>query len=830
MEQADAAPAVAPAVAAAAPDAAQAPDVVTAAETTQAASAASVPLQPPLPHTLSATGPRLHVPRQVGLFAEAVGGYVVEHDTNSIAGDVRRMERTHHALALPSSDNYMVLPSTTSMSTVTSLLQDAFQHLSALAPVDTVVSTLEDKYADIWAEIAVAKAAENGARLRRVFAGWKQRAQLLHLVTTRADRAHARRLHRLFIAWRSRVRLLARVAAKFARATSAHVATVFQRLKRFAARSRKVQAKHRRALQTVRRGIFARWRAWAAVRRRLHRHQRRRNLKAARAAFALWRARLPVWRQTKRAVARLARALNRGHLRLQFTTWRQNHGRLCDALQERRRLALRRTFVLECCFKAWKRQLMLHYRIKRKQKAARQAAVANAMAMWKQYWLGRRALRPATWTCDLVGIWLAALFHLPLEIAATCHVTGQELLELGPKLHIDLHQPSSWAATSLERLLPQMPLFFCASHHRMQLLEAISALASPVASQAARDALARHRQSQLAMVTDLTSLRYFWAQDREMLVYVRRLDTLSLDGFLGLSTEALLRFFQPQKESHLTLLRACQEQLRGRPTAPSPLKTPTAPPPLDVAGWLESVHLAQYIPRFLQARIDSREKLAALDHAALRDRLYIHSKLHRDRLMQYITELRHSPETPATFVPLKKTHVPLAASFRLKMALNHVDDTTAPTAKPRTAATAKLQKQIRTLFFTLSRAMEDREWSLEELFTALQSSAGAVTKANFAHLLRDWSCGLSSAHIHAMWEALARADPGAKRGVGYTAFMTFFVDVFEQRYQLLTLAIQTLQDQAHKSEKQREQLGQLLQSAGRTRRILTLAGVDMTRR
>ncbi|KDO35681.1 hypothetical protein SPRG_18841 [Saprolegnia parasitica CBS 223.65] len=598
----------------------------------------------------------------------------------------------HHALALPTSDNFMVLPSTTSMSTVASLLSDAFKHLNALAPShNSAAETLEDKYADIWAEIEATKALENKDRLRRAFSGWKKRALLLCVVRKMSDRAYDRRRFRIFVAWRTRVRLLRRIAAKYRRAVGQVVAHTFQRMKRFAQRSR-------------------------------------------------------------------------------------------------------------------------------------------------TFYLARKALRPETWTCDLVGIWLTALFRLPLEIAASCQVSGTELLQLGSRLHIDLHQPSSWAATSLERLLPQMPLFFCASHHRMVLLEAISALASPVVSQAARDALARHRRSQLAMVTDLSSLRYFWAQDRELLVYVRRLDQLSLASFLSLETDGLLRVFQPQKPSHLTLLAACQAQLRDHDTVvPLPASPPRSPPtssqPLDIAAWLTSVHLAQYIPRFFQAHIDSREKLEALDHAALRDRLYIHSKLHRDRLLKYITELKHL-QSPPKHIPLKKGHVPMAASFRLKLALNHVDETTALPVKPKVAGTAKLQKQLRALFFSVCRAMEEREWSLDQLYAAMQSTSvsGIVAKTQFAHVLRGWAIGLSSAHIQAMWEALARMDPSSKRGVGYTAFMTFFLDVLEQRYELLALAIQTLQDESHKGEKQREQLSQLLQSAGRARRILTLAGVDMTRR
>ncbi|EQC39177.1 hypothetical protein SDRG_03383 [Saprolegnia diclina VS20] len=786
---------------------------------------------------LSATVPRLHVPKQVGLFAEAVHEYVAEHEDSSIAADVSHYGRMHHALALPTSDNFMVLPSTTSMSTVASLLSDAFKHLDALAPNhNSAVATLEDKYADIWAEIEATKALDNKNRLRRAFSGWKKRALLLNVVRKMSVRAYDRRRFRIFVAWRTRVRLLRRIKVKYRRAVVQVVAYTFQRMKLYAQRSRTIAHKHRRARAKTLHHLFGRWKHHVQLARRVHRCRRKVCLKTLRVAFRSWRTRLAAWRQLKRGVRHLISPLRTMHLRLRWYQWQQQHAICGRQVQLRRDQAQRRRFVLERCFKAWKRQLMLRYRTERAKKRRHRDSVRDVVATWRQYYLARKALRPETWTCDLVGIWLTALFRLPLEVATTCQVSGAELLQLGPRLHIDLHQPSSWAATSLERLLPQMPLFFCASHHRMVLLEAISALASPVASQAARDALARHRRSQLAMVTDLSSLRYFWAQDRELLVYVRRLDQLSLASFLRLEMDGLLRVFQPQKPSHLTLLAACQAQLRAHDAA---VTVPTSPPrspitpsqPLDIAVWLTSVHLAQYIPRFFQAHIDSREKLEALDHAALRDRLYIHSKLHRDRLLKYITELKHV-QSPPPHIPLKKGHVPMAASFRLKLALNHVDETTAPPVRPKVAGTAKLQKQLRALFFSVCRGMEDREWSLDQLYTAMQSTSvsGVVAKTQFAHVLRSWSIGLSSAHIQAMWEPLARMDPTSKRGVGYTAFMTFFLDVFEQRYELLALAIQTLQDESHKGEKQREQLSQLLQSTGRVRRILTLAGVDMTRR
>ncbi|OQR90029.1 hypothetical protein THRCLA_22600, partial [Thraustotheca clavata] len=767
-----------------------------------------------------------------GLFSEAVQSYVNEFDTNTIAHDVSRHQRIHHPLALPSPENYSIPLLTTSMSTVTSLLDDAFKHLSTLAPPDTIVATLEDKYSDIWEEIETAKAAENKIRLRKAFCGWNKRANTLHIVSKLSKQACRKRMIRLFYGWRDRIRLLRQVDHKFQRVWRRFVAITFKLLMHYADTSHQVTRMHRKAKRSKLSELLWRWRQWATRKHFIANQVRKARRKRLRKIFTHWRSRIPVWRQTKRTLFKIARPLNRAFLQCQFNQWKMNHRQIELDIKEAKRQSALRIYRLERCFKAWKRYLMLHYRIARAIRRRQIVSVQESMVKWQQYWRSRRSLRPNTWTCDLVGIWLATLFHLPIEVAASCQVNGNELLQLASRLQIDLHQPSSWASTSLERLLPQMPLFFCSSNHRMVLLEAITALANPLTSKAARETLAQQRNAQITMIMDFASLRHFFAQDRELLAYVRRLDHLSLEMFINLSTEELVDTFQPQKDSHLALLVVCQQQLqKNRIKSSSPPKEVPQSQDMDVAAWLESIHLAQYIPRFFQAHINTREELAKLDHLALRDRLYIHSKLHRERLLNYITELRHQPHAQnTTQIPLKKPHVPMAASFRLKMALNHIDDTTSvKTTTTKAPTTAKLQKHIRSLFFTIARALEEREWTLEHLFLSLQSSSGNVTTSKFAQWLREWNCGFTSAQINAMWEAMALRET-RKNGVNYTTFMAFFINVFEQRYQLLTVAIQTLQDQAEKSEKQREQLTQLLQSVGRTRRILTLAGVYMNHR
>ncbi|KAF0698537.1 Aste57867_10864 [Aphanomyces stellatus] len=759
------------------------------------------------------------------LLAHAMQPYVTAAaEPESIAGDVARRDRIHHSLALPTPDAFVILPASTNLSTVNALLDDALHRLHGLSTSSNVsgtVAALDDKYADIWEEIDRDRLAAQQLRLRRHFDWWRGAAKQLKAVRHHGLRGHRRRVARLFAGWRRRATQMHAVKLKATACLTTTKTRTFRAWHAWRQRHQVVQCRGQAARAHAFLRLFVRWRHFATrhvVVRRLA-HQRRHVTLGG--CFRAWRTFVPHLRQKRRAARSLVATLTTSLLARGLHAWQLQTAAHQRHVLQLKAEAARRHESKAMVFRHWKRQLAVVHETEQRHHVATRRRLHAHFAAWKEYWVQLRARRPSTWTPDIVALWLAAHFNLPREAVGDCHVTGHDLLALPAKL-----AAQSSTCPLLERLLPKLPLFFCSAEHRLQLLDGIVALSKSHATRLSKDMLDQQRATKLSAVHDYASLRHFLAQDRDLILYVRQLDTMPAEEFVHLNPNVLATAMKCHRDDHLALFHACQEQLRQAMRAP--YRDDPRAADFDLATWLATLRLSQYDAAFRRHGVTTLDHVRGLTHDTLRYAMQIKSKLHRDRILQFAAATASTPSN----VPRHVSPV-----FRVKLALANVDDDGPPTSsfgmsQPHPThhhhppaqvphGAARLHKQVRTLFFAICRWLEDQPTAtLERLFRTMQSGENHVTKTSFAHALRTMNMGLTSAHVHAMWQVLPSTKP---HGVAYAAFIRFFVDVFEQRFAMLQLAIQTLDDRG--KPEANVQLLQLTTALKRSGEILAAAGV-----
>ncbi|KAH9111914.1 hypothetical protein AeMF1_013647 [Aphanomyces euteiches] len=762
--------------------------------------------------------PRLHVPRHLDLFSHAIHNYVDEMEADSIAHDVvaGQDHRIHHPLPLASLDSFVVFPtSTTTMSTVNALLDDALLHLSS---VDASAMSLETKYHDIWQDIDRDRMARDRQRLQQRFRQWKQTTHLHKLVRGKSLRGHFRRVARCFDRWRVRTTQRRRATVKFTIAMQSHQARVFSAWRLACQRRHDAGRLRKDALARHLKAHFTSWRRFARCSRGLRGLVSARHFASVESTFREWKAMVPVQKRQRQAIHLLQKTVSAALSIRGLRSWRAAVV-LWRAEELRRREELKRQRAIKASvLRAWKRRVHVNQTSDGHLKRVKRRWLAQSFQSWRHHWLDAKSHQPTTWPPEIVGLWLVALFQLPQEAAAGCNVHGHELLSL-PSILAQTRQPLN---PLLERLLPKMPLFFCSMDHRVKLLDAIASLKKSTATRLSKDMFMQQRLAKLATVTDYASLRQFCAQDRDLVLYVRQLDTMRVDQFLALGPEALASAMQCHREDLVELFLTAQNQLRMA-AGSGAVRRAAGDDALvhsrsdgsgwNVAAWLESMRLSQYEGTFRRHGMTSIEAVRHLSHDILRHELQVQSKLHRDRILQFAAQFTHAAP----------------AAFRLRLALAHVDDVpkaASPTQrKQQRQQPAMLQKQVRTLFFAVCRWLENEPSpaSLERLYLSMQSNSEGrhVSKASFAHAIRAMNIGLTSAHVHSMWQAMTTIGH-----VNYTEFMHFFIDLFQQRRAMLELAIQTLEDYKNKPD-YTDQLQQLMHALARAGEILIAAGVGV---
>ncbi|ETW03222.1 hypothetical protein H310_05625 [Aphanomyces invadans] len=807
-------------------------------DTSKPAVTTSKPNENPPPSSTSSIGgygmqPRLHVPSSMATVSAAIRDYVAEIEPESIAEDLSLHRRIHHAVAHPSLDSHVLLLPSTSLSTVNSLLDDAFKHLTALTPAEDI--TLKDKYHDIWADIEADRAKHHRDLLTRHMHAWAATAKGRHAAGRLGQHGHQRRVVRCFHAWRRRSAQRRRAAVKCSLAMRAFQARAFHAWIALHIRLKLVIRKHGDARQRRFKCIFMAWRTHVSRRRAVQRMADRQNRTTIEAWFHEWKAAAAVRGQQRRSIHRLGRTMASAQVAHCFFQWTKQVTlmQVADALRTRR--DQRTQDVQRTVLQRWRRRARLVVVAGHRFDTCQRRQLAECFRDWKDRWHQYRTIKPATWTCETVGLWLGAVFQLPLDAARACQVSGHELMSLPSRL---AQSPLHARDPVLERLLPTLPLFFCSADHCLQLVDAIASLSKTNATRVSKDIQMQHRLAKLERVTDFLSLRHWCAQDRELIAYVRQLDALGMHSFLQLDGEDLVAALKCHRPEHVSLLVAGQQRLRSiQATHPKLVTSPGDPiddsASFSLASWLDSMHLSQYEPAFRRHDITSVAQLSRLTHDILRHTLRIQSKLHRDRILEFAADVAASHN--------QHHRVRQAPAFRLKLALSHVDQppprsnhSHTGTASPKMAMTsASLAKQVRTLFFSICRWLEGQSpphhATLDRLYAAMQAAShGHITKASFAHGLRALNAGFTSAHVHAMWETIPKAKTDGR--VGYEAFVRFFIGIFEQRRAMLQLAIQSLgggRREGHHGESSQDggQLSQLLHALARSDDILARAGV-----
>ncbi|RHY62142.1 hypothetical protein DYB38_007087 [Aphanomyces astaci] len=810
------------------------------------------------------THPRLHVPNAMASISSSFQEYVNDIEPDSIADDLAHHRRIHHAVAHPSLDSHVLFLPSTSVSTVNSLLDDALKHLSSLTPADDVA--LEDKYHDIWADIEADRARTLRDLLSRTFRSWATTSKVRHAARRLGQHGHKRRVARCFRAWCRRSTQRHHVALKFALAMKAFQLRSFRAWAKHYSRSKLVHHKHSHARARHFKGMFLKWKTFSSRRRCAGKLAQKHHQATIDRCFHEWKATAAIRRQQRRAVLRLGHTLGSAQVGRRFVKWKQQvvASQMADVFRHRRH---QRTRDLQCdIFRRWRRRARLVIVAGRRFDNVHNRQMGRCFHDWKTQWHQHRTLKPATWTCDTVGLWLAALFQLPPDAARACQATGHDLLSLPSRLStMSMSQKSPPTNSVLEKLLPTLPLFFCSAEHRLQLVDGIASLSKTNATRLSKDILTQQRVAKLDNVHDFLGLRYagpvkpvdrkgvnlvagrHWcAQDRELIMYVRQLDSVGLHMFLQLEPDDLGPALKCHRPEHVALLLAGQRRLQFLQVrlsfisnfhfcvlhlydhsivtnqAAQPVSTPNVAQATDefnLSTWLHAMHLSLYEPSFRQHGITSASQLSQLTPDILRHTLHIPSKLHRDRILQFAAGLyaNRANQPPPT--------AKQGPAFRMQLALSHIDTTTSSPVKAKPTGSATLAKQVRTLLFSICRWLEAQtpphRATLDSLYAAMQAtSQGHITKTSFAHGLRAMNAGFTT---------FPRAKTDGR--VGYESFVRFFVDVFNQRRMMLQLAVHTLGGDSGEvprgGEAASQHLSQLLHALARTDDILARAGMNV---
>ncbi|RHY15684.1 hypothetical protein DYB25_003200 [Aphanomyces astaci] len=738
------------------------------------------------------THPRLHVPNAMASISSSFQEYVNDIEPDSIADDLAHHRRIHHAVAHPSLDSHVLFLPSTSVSTVNSLLDDALKHLSSLTPADDVA--LEDKYHDIWADIEADRARTLRDLLSRTFRSWATTSKVRHAARRLGQHGHKRRVARCFRAWCRRSTQRHHVALKFALAMKAFQLRSFRAWAKHYSRSKLVHHKHSHARTRHFNGMFLKWKTFSSRRRCVGKLAQKHHQATIDRCFHEWKATAAIRRQQRRAVLRLGHTLGSAQVGRRFVKWKQQvvASQMADVFRHRRH---QRTRDLQCdIFRRWRRRARLVIVAGRRFDNVHNRQMGRCFHDWKTQWHQHRTLKPATWTCDTVGLWLAALFQLPPDAARACQATGHDLLSLPSRLStMSMSQKSPPTNSVLEKLLPTLPLFFCSAEHRLQLVDGIASLSKTNATRLSKDILTQQRVAKLDNVHDFLGLRYagpvkpvdrkgvnlvagrHWcAQDRELIMYVRQLDSVGLHMFLQLEPDDLGPALKCHRPEHVALLLAGQRRLQFLQVrlsfisnfhfcvlhlydhsivtnqAAQPVSTPNVAQATDefnLSTWLHAMHLSLYEPSFRQHGITSASQLSQLTPDILRHTLHIPSKLHRDRILQFAAGLyaNRANQPPPT--------AKQGPAFRMQLALSHIDTTTSSPVKAKPTGSATLAKQVRTLLFSICRWLEAQtpphRATLDSLYAAMQAtSQGHITKTSFAHGLRAMNAGFTSAHVY----------------------------------------------------------------------------------
>ncbi|RHY46098.1 hypothetical protein DYB30_006497 [Aphanomyces astaci] len=738
------------------------------------------------------THPRLHVPSSMASISSSFQEYVNDIEPDSIADDLAHHRRIHHAVAHPSLDSHVLFLPSTSVSTVNSLLDDALKHLSSLTPADDVA--LEDKYHDIWADIEADRARTLRDLLSRTFRSWATTSKVRHAARRLGQHGHKRRVARCFRAWCRRSTQRHHVALKFALAMKAFQLRSFRAWAKHYSRSKLVHHKHSHARTRHFKGMFLKWKTFSSRRRCAGKLAQKHHQATIDRCFHEWKATAAIRRQQRRAVLRLGHTLGSAQVGRRFVKWKQQvvASQMADVFRHRRH---QRTRDLQCdIFRRWRRRARLVIVAGRRFDNVHNRQMGRCFHDWKTQWHQHRTLKPATWTCDTVGLWLAALFQLPPDAARACQATGHDLLSLPSRLStMSMSQKSPPTNSVLEKLLPTLPLFFCSAEHRLQLVDGIASLSKTNATRLSKDILTQQRVAKLDNVHDFLGLRYagpvkpvdrkgvnlvagrHWcAQDRELIMYVRQLDSVGLHMFLQLEPDDLGPALKCHRPEHVALLLAGQRRLQFLQVrlsfisnfhlcvlhlydhsivtnqAAQPVSTPNVAQATDefnLSTWLHAMHLSLYEPSFRQHGITSASQLSQLTPDILRHTLHIPSKLHRDRILQFAAGLyaNRANQPPPT--------AKQGPAFRMQLALSHIDTTTSSPVKAKPTGSATLAKQVRTLLFSICRWLEAQtpphRATLDSLYAAMQAtSQGHITKTSFAHGLRAMNAGFTSAHVY----------------------------------------------------------------------------------
>ena len=594
-----------------------------------------------------------------------------------------------------------VSPGALSFDTVQALCEDAMNFIGQRC-LESEQPNLYERYDDVWRDISQAQAADNREIQRKVLQNWRQNVTLEQNLQKQISRSDQRRQRTILWSWSNRTTRMIQAKLLCERSLSHRMKRCFAAIKCYTYRSKSLKKIATRTSNQVKLEYFGQWSTRATRNRLVQQLYREKEKQRAKNVLGVWKRYSNCRKTLHRLETSAARRQKRNMYQLGFVRWRevydQNQKSMETPLNAFFRRWKRAGFVN-------KRLEHIGNRVSFRKKSIaffgwsgvktsspstimprRPSASSNVRSMCEGKsnadrfreptpdpkpvdfpptttinWTYRRpsgkiriddtvvqvpgedsqsrelelkvanvstASSVVNWSEEEVGLWLAETFQLAKAHCMRCKVTGKELMGLSSS---DLQ-----ADEVALRLLPAYPLFFVSSYiNRRKLLTSIPRLSSSLTLE--------YDDVHSWTIEQVCEL---FRRHPPLDAYIDKVRLYRVNGkqLAHLTRPVLHREWRLRNPKHIQVILDLKDRILGRekandPTDPTELSNCY---PRDIANWIAScLSLPQYSSTFEKNQIDG-QALLGLTNQKLKQELGILSKLHRDRILRSILEIRSS--------------------------------------------------------------------------------------------------------------------------------------------------------------------------------------------